>query len=84
MKKNLFIAFLVVLVIVLCSAFIPRYNSDSCAQRPLVTEYVRMIEGHKYVVIVGTNSTPTSGSYHSPAISVTCVHAESCPCKSKK
>ena len=85
MKKNLFIAFLVGLVIVLCSAFIPKTGSNNGVQQPYVSEYVRTIEGHKYVVIVATNAL---SGYHSsstsPSISVTCVHAESCPCKSKK
>lgn len=86
-KRNIFIAFLVLCMFLLCSYFVPRtQKSKYCdVQAPAVSEYIRTIEGHKYVVIVATNINPSGYTDRAnPSISVTCVHSESCPCKSKK
>ena len=78
-RRYLAVVMFFVLLILCCSYFIPKTSSSiSRDQHPIVSEYVRTIEGHKYVVIVATNA---GGYYNTPSISVTCVHAESCPCK---
>lgn len=85
--KKLNIALLTLIVIMLgCAWFVPKTNPEGRHQAPAVSCYTEIIEGHKYVIVVATNNTDSYMASHSccPSISVSVVHAESCPCMKEK
>jgi hypothetical protein len=84
MKKLTIFLTAFIIVMLSCGWFIPKTNPEGRQQAPAVSCYTEMIEGHKYVIVVATNSNIYNTQGLSPSISVSVVHAESCPCMKEK
>lgn len=84
MRKSTIFLIAFTIMMLGCAWFIPKTNPEGKHQAPAISCYTEMIEGHKYVIVVGTNSREYSSAYDSPSISVSVVHAESCPCMKEK
>lgn len=84
MRKSTIFLIAFTIMMLCCAWFIPKTNPNSVQQAPAVSCYTETIEGHKYVIIVATNSNTYSTQGLSPSISVSVVHAESCPCMKEK
>jgi hypothetical protein len=86
MRKSTIFLIAFTIMMLGCAWFIPKTNPEGRHQAPAVSCYTEIIEGHKYVIVVATNNTDSYMASHSccPSISVSVVHAESCPCIKEK